>query len=162
MFGSGVTVFFRIFNLVSFGGIAFYFFYKKTVPTLRQKIAEKKSLEQGLQSDYKDLVKHKELLLQKMADQKILYDELEIKAQKWQASVREKQRQIEQEQELVEQRIKDKVAQQEKIQAQKRLQMNVIPVAVADARQQLRAAFSSVPSGKEYIHVILNQLGQKV
>lgn len=162
MLSNGISVFFRYLNFISFIGVVLYFFYKKSVPKIRQHIEEKKSLEHIQHNNYEQLIQKEYILKQQLKDQEDSYNILLDKVRQWQDAVEKDQKKILQEYETIARANKQKVAIQEKNQSQKRLEMSVIPRALADARLQLSNAFSIDENEKEYVHVLLNQIQKSI
>ncbi len=162
MFVSGFSLFFRVINCASFIGLFLYFFYKKWVPSIRKKIEEEKAIESSLHYTREELVQRKHELQATLNTKKKEYDLLLDKALQWQKAVEQQQVQREGEHKQMLQRMKEKIAIQEKNQTRRKIEMRTIPTAVNIARIELQNIFSSEPVGKEYIQDIMNRIQKSV
>jgi F0F1-type ATP synthase membrane subunit b/b' len=152
------TIFFRLLNFGVFVAVLWYVAKKYLIVTIKTHIAQRNSLLKNLAQEYAQIQLKQRSLDQYMMEQEKLTQALIGKAHRWKLIVDEYHIRRENEQQQLKAEIERRMAIRSEKMALSALQQQVLPGAIAQARQELTAYFMQKNQGHEFIGELIRKI----
>ena len=152
------TIFFRLLNFGVFIAALWYVVKKYLIVTIKTHIAQRASLLKNLTQEYAQIQLKQRSLDQYMMEQEKLTQALISKAQRWKLIVDEYHIRRESEKEHLKAEIERRMVIRSENVALSALQQQVLPQAVAQARQELTTYFMQKNNGHEFIGELIRKM----
>ena len=144
-----------------FVGIIIYLF-KKNLPTIKEKLAEKLAFLKDLQKQRKNLIDQNKIVEQEIKEQEDLFRLLQEKIKVWNKSNIEESKKKEKELEKIKfAHVKRLETQSENIQQRKLLQ-EVFPRVISETYQHLEEKFSKPEESKKFLKGIIKSMEENI